>query len=209
MKFVLIIPIFISFLLAPSSSQKTNDCSTVCEEVPNCSWMIDANCVCQYECVASSQTDKTTCPDEPCPTASNFCTSQRNSQTCECEPQVCCSPPYCPKGYEVCDSCDNCRCRNECPSDPCPSSSSFCYGMRDDENCDCFEACCAPPSCENSEVDWANCFSCDYCPCLPATKPLYVSSEIDPIISDKISVESSPRRKKFRCKPVKLSRSQH
>lgn len=96
------------------------------------------------------------------------------------------SPPFCPDGeipdWENC-SVDNCPCipdattgtetvteTTECPA-TCPESpSSFCYYMRT-EPCRCDLVCCAPPRCEGSGVDWANCWSCDHCPCLPLTSP--------------------------------------
>lgn len=76
--------------------------------------------------------------------------------------------------YETCECTYNCASATEtettedCTS-PCPESpSSFCSYMRVG-SCTCDLVCCAPPLCEGSSVDWANCLSCGHCPCLPVT----------------------------------------
>lgn len=138
----------------------TCECMTACCSMPYCENGYEVcdsctNCRC-----------KEGCPTAPCPNTDPFCFSERDNTTCECM-TACCSIPFCENGYEVCDSCFNCRCKEGCPNTPCPSSSDFCYGMRDETNCQCYEICCSPPLCEESGVDWDNCRSCSHCPCLP------------------------------------------
>lgn len=147
-----------------SRDPNTCECQTVCCDQPFCPNGFEvcdscSNCRC-----------KEGCPDEPCPkNADPFCNTERNPETCECDIVSCCSIQPCPNGYEVCDSCTNCRCKEGCPDEPCPDRGPFCMSSRDPETCECQTACCDQPYCPNG---YEVCDSCTNCRCREdATKP--------------------------------------
>ncbi|CRK94135.1 CLUMA_CG007655, isoform A [Clunio marinus] len=106
------------------------------------------------------------CKAKPCKGSDKFCEYQINPETCECEPFVCCSIPYCPNGYKVCNSCSNCKCKEGCPKEECEQPADiFCSASRDPTTCECQTVCCSI-FCPNG-IDWDNCTSCSNCACLP------------------------------------------
>ncbi|CRK94137.1 CLUMA_CG007657, isoform A [Clunio marinus] len=110
------------------------------------------------------------CEAVACEGSDKFCEYKIDPKTCECKPFVCCSPPFCPNGYEVCDSCTNCKCKEGCPEEPCDQPSDiFCSATRDPTTCECLTLCCSV-FCPNG-IDWDNCHSCSDCACLPEKCP--------------------------------------
>jgi hypothetical protein len=167
---------------------RTCECMTACCAQPYCPNGFEycdscSHCKCNEEPVPtpSSSTPEppssTNSCNEPCPKSdSNFCFLERDPNTCKCE-SICCSPPNCPNGFEYCDSCSHCKCKegpssppSSTPSgtcEPCPKSqSAFCKIVQEPETCECLEQCCDQPFCPNG---FEYCDSCDHCKCKEET----------------------------------------
>lgn len=164
-----------------TETETTEDCTSPCPEPPSsfCSYIRVSSCTCDLVCCAPPQCEESGVDWEHC----------YSCDQCPClpltttEPETI-SPPYCEDGWvpdwENCTP-ESCPCIpdistetvtettviecTDCPLIP----SSFCYNNQL-ADCTCEVVCCWPPQCEQgSVVDWANCYSCDHCPCLPET----------------------------------------
>ncbi|CRK88661.1 CLUMA_CG002437, isoform A [Clunio marinus] len=101
-----------------TTTEPPPQCTLWCPDKDGCRTIYNYDeCRCDYECTDTTP-GPTTCEPVECQGSDRFCEYRINSETCECEPFVCCSPPYCPNGFEVCDSCSNCRCNPDITTPP-------------------------------------------------------------------------------------------